>query len=550
MIGTILFCWLTILYVNIRAGPVARLHSQQFKQPSTEKNVNLGVPAPQDSIAPDPEVQALSSIEGSIIDNGCSGVKINELNADTPTSQEQIEFIELSRASTNSTLKMDGCYLIIISLQDGNAPRNRTLFNYPYPTINIIINLTGYEMDVGQKYFTVGGPSVYPIPHILMNGSAVQNHFKMNGIPKDHTKRTLWLNSNTIPNGHESPMALLLLDTVHINSNLSLTLKEGGRYGIPISGEYYQFLKTSVKDIIAYGKRAPFESCYLLQSLWNSSKIPKEHRYIYREMDAYGFPDMSINWCTDAAYSTSYKYQIGIPSPSSDNDCQGPEYIFEQQPFIKTYMDPENSWKPPEADPVTMFSCVALFHDGTLWNDMSMCPQCYTSIPQENYWISVTEIAKQRQELIIRTKSAQQPDGFCVIKPHQTRSKRKTGESDEPDSDSENDEILGQQSSNEFEDPDCRCIFEQFHDQVPHSARQEVGQCAEKPYRQVITTGADIPLDENLDPEGLDDQSLLHLAFLGDPQSGYGRPPVDAVGSPHMADTLLTRGGLFFGNIW
>jgi hypothetical protein len=249
-------------------------------------------------------------------------VIFNEINAVDPTKPEKNEFIELIEVCAEKSQQE-----LLLNNNIFNGVSKKSLQGYKILgisshkeneyKINLIANLWNFALNE-DGYFLLGGINV---PNVNMNIS--------NQNVKTFTKLTKGALSLTsfLQNGNQHPAMVALVYSPDGLPNLNLTVKTPF---LKLSLFKHE-IKSHLVDLIIYGRRTSISHCESFEDLYDGYN--KERNYILHEYDIMeGWnKDTSLNRCsarTDAFSPETFK--LGKPTPGSENDCSGVQYIIQQ----------------------------------------------------------------------------------------------------------------------------------------------------------------------------------------------------------------------------
>lgn len=233
-------------------------------------------------------------------------IVINELNIVDPKKPQQNEFIELKQLceSENEATSLKGYKLIGFNFKSKTG------------TIDLVITLWNHRMN-SNGFFTVGGPAVTKADVKIPNEMVKFRNGFSKSIP---------LISNFLMNANNELHAIGLLYN-KMNSFKEIVLSKNQQF-IPINERVAETLKKYLVDLVIFGEKVPCDRCELLEKIHSDFATKK---YMLRELaNNLNGDDISLNRCSiESVGFLPEKFKLGKPTPNSENDCSGPNFIFE-----------------------------------------------------------------------------------------------------------------------------------------------------------------------------------------------------------------------------
>lgn len=247
----------------------------------------------------------------------CAGgnVQFSEINTDCPENPERCEFIEIRNHDCSEYMFGSwgrGPFILGVStghkLKDGETVQ--------YPVVRFLLELTSVAAKKrNHEYFTVCSDSY----ECDAKFSSVEQ-FKR---PVHH--RPGHSRGSYLENGNEYPMVLFLFthtNAITVYHELAPYSPTSIQSMDRFTPEKMEFVKRSLRDVVVYGRRTPCQGCRWLENMIHELKpirsdaVYASISYVQREFDHDGYPDMSLNRC-----SNSNAYVLATPTPGTVNKC-------------------------------------------------------------------------------------------------------------------------------------------------------------------------------------------------------------------------------------
>lgn len=257
---------------------------------------------------------------GFLIFNNILGIRgsvlINEINSDDPAKPEKKEFIELIAYGSTQTgagpmtqltdFSLRGYKIVVVSAYQRGTKG---------PTIELVANL--WNSRISNGYFVFGGLDV-PNSNLKVDNPLVTYRRKFTKTP------SLF---GFLSNSNVYPHAIFLLYRSDGLPEIKLT--EQTPY-IKIDDAIKETLRTTLQDIVVYGRRSVAEHCNIFEEICPALI---NRNYILREFDipSHLESDYSINRCSlETTPILAEKFKLGTLTPGAVNDCSGSKFLLER----------------------------------------------------------------------------------------------------------------------------------------------------------------------------------------------------------------------------
>ena len=239
---------------------------------------------------------------------------ISEIFATDPSSLKKKDFLELEcfyDRNKHQTCSLQG--LKLIGIQDGHGNTGA----------EIILSINLWNQLCRKRYFAIGSEEYEPLGRDSIDLFTSSSYVNFKGKFLGSGQQSI---SRMFSNANKVPFALALLDLSREGGQSSTLDISRTRPTVAITNTVKELIKSTVQDLVVYGRKAPFDECNLFNEiypLWNAYEQP----YVLRTVNKESGPQIiqqSLNRCSESRKGFEpFSFKLGDPSPGFENDCHG-----------------------------------------------------------------------------------------------------------------------------------------------------------------------------------------------------------------------------------
>lgn len=237
-------------------------------------------------------------------------LRLNEINSDNPSKEEQMEFIELTVFGICKTYMDLGQWRILF------VKGFSTSHYKPEPTVLGYISFPhGKTKPRTNGLFLIGPDELKP-----------DISFKSNNVYLRHLFNVGTSLTSFIPNGNKVPHAILLLKIDKKDATTFHNYFQISHHRVvSIDTAKSDLIKTYLIDMVVYSRKASYDKCSIFEE-W----VPRftDKQYVLTDYNTNNHKDYSLNRCTASRDPFLPEYfKVGKLTPGKRNDCTGPIFI-------------------------------------------------------------------------------------------------------------------------------------------------------------------------------------------------------------------------------